>query len=182
MEVGAVDRASYAACAHIVPSTHTTYSPASPQTRSKTVFGENAGAGAAGKAKATTSGRHFGTQLSTNQQQVMRHGVDRKMKVSTAAPLATRRAAPVAAPEPVHPRQFIEQIHPADINDLENSQCAVDYVDDIYKYWKQCEVRATNMMQCIWCFASKIVRAVLRYRAHFLTFLFPFSCLTCPTT
>ena len=182
MEVGAVDCDRKAACAQIVPSTHTNYSPAPPQTRSKTVFGENAGAGAAGKAKATTSGRHFGTQLSTNQQQVMRHGVDRKMKVSTAAPLATRRAAPVAAPEPVHPRQFIEQIHPADINDLENSQCAVDYVDDIYKYWKQCEVRATNMMQCIWCFASKIVRAVLRYRAHFLTFLFPFSCLTCPTT
>ena len=137
MEVGAVDRASYAACAHIVPSTHTTYSPASPQTRSKTVFGENAGAGAAGKAKATTSGRHFGTQLSTNQQQVAHRGVDMKMKKSTAVPLATRRAAPVAAPEPVHPRQFIDR-STADINDLE--RVMRNYGRHL-QVLKQCEVR-----------------------------------------
>ena len=79
MEVGAVDCDRTAACAQIVPSTHTNYPPSPPQTRSKTVFGENAGAGAAGKAKATTSGRAFGTHLSTNQQQVGHRGADMMM-------------------------------------------------------------------------------------------------------
>ena len=86
MEVCAVDRDRCEPRAHNVPLTHTIYPPRTPQTRSKTVFGENAGAGAAGKAKATTSGRAFGTHLSTNQQQVGHRGADMMMKKSTGSP------------------------------------------------------------------------------------------------
>merc|ERR1719183_2744469 len=61
-------------------------------------------------------------------------------KAAPRVPAVRTRLAP-AAPEPVRPREFIDQIHPADINDLEDQKCAVDYVDDIYKFWKQSEAK-----------------------------------------
>jgi len=36
-------------------------------------------------------------------------------------------------------RAFVAPIHPCDVNDVNDMQCAVDCVDDIYHFWKQME-------------------------------------------